>query len=385
MGIYEELGVRPFINAYRPLTRLGGSTLPECVLDAMREASERSVDVVLLQQKIGDAIALLTQNEAAFVSCGAASGITLATAACIAGTDPVLSERLPNTDGMKNEVVMQTRDQGYKCDVAIRCAGGRIVHIGDKDGASEQDLSMAINEKTAALFVLPSDEPGKMAVEQMISVARAHNVPVLVDAAFGVPPKKTFWRYTRDMGADAVFISGGKGLRGPQCTGLVLGKRWIVKACAFHGFPNDRIGRVMKVGKEELAGIYAAVKFFMDQDEASDRQMRARQMDFIISCVEVIPNVTLQRLHRTRAMINFDSAEFGFTSASARQSLLNDVPSVYLELSDGKMLVSTECLQPGEEKVVANQLRKLFNDGRVSKSCSSVAEGNNQVSNIGSE
>src|SRR5215831_7083560 len=287
MGIYEELGVRTFINGYRPLTRLGGSTLPECVIEAMREASQKGVDVARMHQKVGSAIASLTQNEAAYVSCGAASGITLATAACIAGVDPVLSEKLPNSDGMKNEIVMQSRDRGYKCDVAIRCAGGRIVHIGDADGATKLQLSRAVNEKTAAIFVLPADEPGIMSVEDMISVARAHNVPVLVDAAFGVPPRKTFWKYTRDMGADAVIISGGKGLRGPQCTGLVLGKPWIVKACAYHGFPNDRIGRVMKVGKEELAGIYAALKFFMAQDEGEDRNTRVRQLDYIIACVEV--------------------------------------------------------------------------------------------------
>src|SRR5207249_4338497 len=105
-----------------------------------------------------------------------------------------------------------------------------------------------------------SAERGKIPLEQIIAVARAHNLPVLIDAAFSVPPRDSLWKFTRDLGADAVFISGGKGLRGPQSTGLVLGKTWIIKGCAFHGIPNDRIGRGMKVGKEELAGIYAAVK-----------------------------------------------------------------------------------------------------------------------------
>src|SRR5207249_3335590 len=156
-----------------------------------------------LQEKTGQAIARLTQNEAAYLSCGAASGITLTMAACMAGTDPIRSERLPNTTGMKNQVVMHVCDQGSECDVALRCDGG----------------------------------------------------------------------------ADAVIVSGGKGLRGPQSTGLVLGRQWIIDGCAHHGVPNCRLGRGMKVGKEELAGIYAAVKLFMEQDEAEIHAARVRQAD----------------------------------------------------------------------------------------------------------
>jgi L-seryl-tRNA(Ser) seleniumtransferase len=363
MDIYEELGITPFINAYRPLTRLGGAVLSERVLEAMREASRKSVDLKVMQRKIGSAIASLTQNEAAYVSCGAASGITLAIAACMAGTDPIMSERLPKSDGMKNEVIMHACDQGHKCDVAIRNAGASIVHVGNDSGATEHEFRSAINERTAAIFDVIQNHPGKMPLEQMIIIARERGVPILVDAAFSVPPKENLWKYSRDKGADAVFISGGKGLGGPQCTGLVLGKTWIVEACAFHGAPNVRIGRGMKVGKEELAGIYAAVKLTIEQDQTSAQETRVRQLDHILACLEDVSNVAVRRLGATKAIITFDSIVYGLTYTSACQWLLKSVPAVYLEPSRDGLILSTECLEVGDEQIVGGQLRKLFRVG----------------------
>jgi uncharacterized pyridoxal phosphate-dependent enzyme len=360
MDVYDDLGIKPFINAYRPLTRLGGATMPDRVVQAMREASRRNVDLRAMQQKVGSAIASLTRNDAAYVSCGAASGITLAVAACMAGTNPVLSERLPQTEGMKNEVIMHKCDRGFKCDVAIRCAGAYIVHIGDGAGATENDLRSAISEQTSAIFSVAPDHPGKLPLERMIVVAREYDIPVLVDAAFLVPPRENLWRFTRDSGADAVFFSGGKGLRGPQCTGLVLGKTWIVKACAFHGVPNDRIGRGMKVGKEELAGIYAAVKLFMEQDEASLLARRLEQLEYILASIKDIPDVHVRRLAGIKAEIAFGRTAYDLTPASACRWLLNSVPSVYLEPSTDGVIVSTECIDDGNEIIVANQLIKLF-------------------------
>lgn len=363
VNVYEELGVKPFVNAYRPLTRLGGAIMPRQVLDAMRDASCMSVDLRILQQKVGNAIAKLTHNEAAYVSCGAASGITLAVAASMAGMDPILSAQLPNTDGMKNEVIMHSCDRGFKCDVAIRCAGALIVNIGDSCGATERELRNAMTERTAAVFAVPPDRPGKLSLEQMIAVARENRVPVLVDAAFLVPPKGNLWKFTRERGADAVFFSGGKGLRGPQCTGLVLGKAGVVEACAFHGVPNDRIGRGMKVGKEELVGIYAAVKLFVEQDETSMLANRVRQLDCILESISSIPNVVLRRSSGIKAEIIFDSRAYDFSPRIACRQLLDAFPSVYLEPSRDGLLISTECLESGEELVVAQQLHKLFSVG----------------------
>ena len=208
MNLYRELGIRPFINAYRPLTRLGGATLPESVTAAMLEASRQSVSLATMQIAVGAAIAAMTRNEAAYVSCGAASGITLAIAACMAGTDAQLADRLPVATGMKNRVVMHRCERGYKSDVAIRCAGATIVDVGDASGSSDDELRAAIDERTAAIFVHDAPAKGQVPLGRVVAIAREARLPVLVDAAFSVPPKDSLWKFTRDLGADAVFISG---------------------------------------------------------------------------------------------------------------------------------------------------------------------------------
>lgn len=360
MDIYESLGIRPFINAYRPLTRLGGATMPECVIEAMGQAARKNVSLRVMQERVGAAIAKLTNNEAAYVSCGAASGITLAIAGCMAGIDPVLSDRLPDTKGMKNQVIVHTCDRGLKSDVAIRCAGATIVNVGNDAGATESDLRTAVTDRTAAILVQDGLHPGKLRLHQVVEIAREYRIPVLVDAAFSVPPRRTFWEFTRDGGADAVFISGGKGLRGPQSTGLILGRKWIVNACAFHGVPNDRIGRGMKVGKEELAGIYAAVKLFMENDEESDGTRREQQLDYIIASIADLTDVHCRRLNATKAMFSFDRKVYDLTFAAACRWLLDSIPSIYLEPSNEGMIVSTECLEEGDERLVGDQLKSLF-------------------------
>src|SRR5271170_4607237 len=198
-SIYDELGVRPFINAYRPLTRLGGATLPGPVIDAMRQASLQSVDLRVLQHQVGAAIATMTGNEAAYVSCGAASGITLAVAACMAGTDAGRADHLPNTSGLRNnEVIMHRCERGYKSDVAINNSGAAIIDIGDPLGSDEADLRAAINQRTAAIFVHDAAPGGQVSVRRVIAIANERGIPVLVDAAFSVPPVDTFWKFTRD-------------------------------------------------------------------------------------------------------------------------------------------------------------------------------------------
>src|SRR5262249_26040724 len=148
--------------------------------------------------------------------------------------DPVLSQRLPNTDGMKNKVLIYESDRGYKSDVAIRSTGATIVNIGEGFGNAEQTFRTTIDDHTAAIFAHDAPQPSKLSPDRMVAIAQEYKIPVLIDAAFSVPPKRKLWEFTRDGGVDAVFISGGKGLRGPQSTGLVLGKPWLIKACAFH-------------------------------------------------------------------------------------------------------------------------------------------------------
>ncbi len=360
MDIYQELDVPAFINARAPYTRFGGAVMPRSVVEAMAVAARRGTIMAELQEKAGQAIARLTRNEAAYVSCGAASGITLAMAACMAGTDPSLSERLPDTAGMKNQVVMHACDRGTECDVAIRCSGAAIRHIGSQEGASESDLALALNEKTAAVVLLISDHPGKIPLDRVVAVAHAQGVPVVLDAAGAVPPKQNLWRFTSDGGADAVVVSGGKGLRGPQSTGLVLGKQGIIDGCTHHGIPNCRIGRGMKVGKEELAGIYAAVKLFMQQDEAETHAARVRQADHIVARTSDLPGVTVQRAGPTRVDFRFDPAFVGFSYGAAYEWFLHTDPAVLLGHANEGLGVNTGALEDGDERIIAEKLRQFF-------------------------
>lgn len=371
MNIYEELGVKQFVNAYRPLTRLGGALMSPTVLLAMQRAAQSSVDIRVLQQKVGEAIARLTNNEAAYVSCGAASGITLAVAGCMARTDPVLAARLPQTDGMRNQVLLQYCDSDAKAEAAIRCSGAHIVNVGGRAGTAESDFTQAINSRTAAILAVPPEKARGLPLNCLIELGRRHRIPVLIDAAFLVPPRENLWKFTRDCGADAVAISGGKGIGGPQSTGLVLGKKWIVDACAFHGAPNDRIGRGMKVGKEELAGIYAAVKCFVQMNRNVTVSEKMRQLQHIIQAVADVEHVFVHLRSRQTAVIAFDAQVFRFAPEEARQWLFDAQPSVYCGLCDEGLVVSTECLPTGDEELVATQLRRLFGSGGL-KPCAAI-------------
>src|SRR5689334_20094507 len=184
MDIYDELGVVTFLNAYRPLTRLGGSTMPKPVIEAMLQASKKNVDLRMLQRQVGIAIAQLTHNEAAYVSCGAASGITLAIAGCMAGTNEALGDRLPCADGMKDEVLIQVGDRGLKSDVAVRCAGARLINVGDNNGTTEDQLKRALTSRTAALFTHDKEYKGKLPLKALVQISQERRIPVLVDAAF---------------------------------------------------------------------------------------------------------------------------------------------------------------------------------------------------------
>lgn len=264
MGIYEQLGVRPIINASATLTKLGGSRMPPEVLEAMRAAAGAFVEVPLMQARIGDRIAELTRNEAAFVSSGAAGGIVLAVATLMAAPNVPEPMAYPMLKGItKNEVIVfSSQRNGY--DFAIVQTGATVVECGD----TLESFEAAISERTACLVWFAGALAAKSPpIEAVIAIANRHNVPVLVDAAAQIPPVSSLWHYTRDLGCEGVLFSGGKGLRGPQSAGLVLGTRTLIAGCRRLSPPTQGIGRPLKVGKEELAGMLAAVEYTLAQDE----------------------------------------------------------------------------------------------------------------------
>ncbi len=266
-GWYRDLGLRPVINAAATLTSLGGSLIPGPVLESMADAAGSFVDVVELQEKVGARLAQLTHNDAGYVVSGAAAGITLAVAACIAGSDPDLVGGFPHLDGAKRQEVVIERRQRNGWEYAAALTGARVVEYEDVAGG----LDAVISERTACVLSFAGARFGTdvASVERVVKTAHAHSVPVIVDAAAQVPPISTLWHYTRDAGADLVIVSGGKGLRGPQCSGLIIGDKDLVESCRANGSPNISIGRGMKVGKEEMIGLLAAVTWYLEQDEAA--------------------------------------------------------------------------------------------------------------------
>ncbi len=367
MDIYDELGVTKVINGAATLTRLGGSLMSPEVLAAMVEAAQHFVDMDELQQKVGERIAAWTKNEAAFVSSGAAAGLALSTAACITGLDPEKRARLPYTEGMKNEIIIHKR--GRVCYAfAIQQAGGKLVEVGTEEGATSDELERAINDRTAAIYYFhnPALMPGQVPLDRGIEIAHQANIPLVVDAAAQIPPIDNLWRYTQ-MGADLAVFSGGKGLCGPQSSGLVLGRRDLIEACAFNACPRAFIGRPMKVGKEELVGLMTAVRRYLDLDHDLLMQTYEDQVQTVIAAFSDHPHISARRSFPSeagqpmpRAEITFDEQGLGITRDEVLTRLRTGDPSIALaEAGKSGVFVNPQTLKPGQEKTIVNRIRQI--------------------------
>lgn len=364
MTIYDDLGIRRIINANATLTRLGGSLMPPEVLAAMREAAACFVDLAELQRRAGERLAALTHNEAAYISSGAAAGLALATAACVTGPNADLVTRFPHLDGLKNEVVVhRTQRNGY--DYAVRQTGVRLVEIGSVEGTRAADLEAAIHERTAAVFWFAGalTTPADLPLPEVIRIAHARGVPVVVDAAAQLPPVSNLWDFTR-QGVDLALFSGGKDLRGPQSSGLVLGRRDLIEACRLHGNPNQAIGRPMKVGKEEMLGLLAAVERYL----ALDHDARAQFCEAAVQCwcdalnpvagvaaERAFPNEAGQPLPRCR--VTFDPSILGQTRDDVLRRLMEGDPAVSAApAGDDGIFLNPMTLEAGEDTLVLNRL-----------------------------
>lgn len=295
MGLYDELELPRVINACATVTRLGGSRMPPEVLAAMQDAAQDFVNIEELQRKLGEKIAAMTHNDAAYIATGAAAGIVLSIAACITRGDATATLALPHTDGMRNEVLLfKSHNIGYS--FAVQQTGAKMLLLGDGERVTAQDLKDAINGKTAAFIWFQGTFCGRgdLPLPEVIEVCLARGVPVLVDAAAQLPPMENFWNFTQ-MGATAAIFSGGKDLRGPQSSGLVVGKRWLIEAIRPLGNPNAGIGRPMKVGKEEMAGLYAAVKRYLALDHVARRTRDESVVAEWSAAFNELPRVTARR------------------------------------------------------------------------------------------
>ena len=244
---FAELGVRPFINAAGTYTAMTASLMPPEVIAAYEYASKHFVMLDELHDKVGQRIATLLRAEGAMVTCGAASALTLGTAGVLTGKDPQKAIALPDLAGMKSEVLIQKAHRfGY--EHAVRNCGVRLVEVETPD-----DVDRAVSDKTAMmLFYNAAAPPGSIPDQEWVRLGKKHGIPTLNDAAADVPPVENFWKYTA-MGFDLVAFSGGKGIRGPQSAGLLLGRKDLIEAARLSAPPNgNTVGRGMKVNKEEM-------------------------------------------------------------------------------------------------------------------------------------
>ncbi|MXZ92175.1 MAG: aminotransferase class V-fold PLP-dependent enzyme [Chloroflexi bacterium] len=365
---YRRLGVAPIINASGSVTRLGGSrTRPE-VLEQMAGTARVMVNIDQLNEKAGEEIARLTGAEAGLVTSGAAGGLLLQAAACIAGNDPVKMHRLPDTDGMKNEIVMQTMHR-FPYDHAYRAAGAKIVEIGDYLFSHPWQLEGAINERTAAVAYLcaPFTSKRVLPLAQVCEIAHAHDVPVIVDAASMLPPRANLHRYLRD-GADMVIYSGGKGVRGPQGTGILCGRADLIAAARANASPAQFIGRGMKVAKEEVVGLVTALAMFVDEDEEAEMAYYHRLAQRVVDSLAKVPNLNITLEHDgidyliPNAVLRLGGGWPGPSAAQVAAALQQGDPPIYLQQlrAPDELMVDPLNLTEGETDEVIRRLRQAL-------------------------
>ena len=275
MDIFEELGIQRYINAQDTFTKYGASCMSEASLRAMYEISRSWVDLDEVQRKAGDAVAKLTHNEAAYLTNGAAGGLMVCAASALALDSEEAFEALPDT-GARCEIVVQ-RAQHNSYDSCLRTAGAKLVWTGSETKApGEEEFASAITERTAAVaYFIYHGRAASLPLETVVRIAHAKGVPVIVDAAAQNPPAENLWKYTVEVGADMAIFSGGKTLRGPQDSGLVVGKREWIERCRRWGPPRDGVCRGCKTSREAMAGLYVAVRDYLAQDEEAAHARRA--------------------------------------------------------------------------------------------------------------
>ena len=366
MLTYKDLGIKPFINASGTITTLGGSLMHPEVIDAMRRAATNFVDLNELHQRAGERLAEQIGVPAAFISCGAASGVQLSAAACLTGTDRERIRRLPNTRDIRNEFIIGMVDRHTYIHQGIETVGGKLVRVGTSRSVSAGDLIEGIGSDTAAIvFFL-----GKQSREQLAEIApqaAKRGVPVIVDAAAQLPPRSNLTRIV-EIGASLVVFSGGKGLRGPQSSGLVLGQKEYVEAVRLNANPYSAVGRGMKVGKEEIMGLLTAVELFLARDESQTLAEWNARVAHIVEAVQPIAGIKAEVKIRgqqaspdiaPRAYITLEGS-CGKTPNQVIDKLRTGEPAIVARRSNNDIVIDPMTLMPGEETAIAKRLVEVL-------------------------
>src|SRR5437660_6485668 len=373
---YEKLGVSTFINAAGTYTVLTASTMPQEVQAAVALAAKKPVHLMELHEAAGNYLAGKLRCGGALVTSGAAAALTLGTAACMTlGNKDAIVNIPTDVAGVKNEVIVQ-KSHRYEYDHAMRNCGVKVIEV-----ETMEQYENAFTEKTVMTNFFNAVE-APISREDWIRIAHKHGVPCFNDAAADVPPISNLWNYT-EMGFDLVAFSGAKGIRGPQCAGLLLGRKDLIDAAQLNNSPySNTIGRGMKVGKEEIIGLVAALDWFLKQDDAAmEAEYRARAQR-IAELVQGIPSVEARIFippvanHVPHLVITYDLNRIKLSAREVMQKMREGVPRIELNPSTGggpasaglpggnnAIVVGVWMLQPGEDQIVGRRLQEVFGEG----------------------
>ncbi len=381
-GVYDELGVKTLINAWGTITDIGGSLIPREAVAAMESASKNFVSIEELLEVTGNRITQMLKDlppdHTATITSGAAGAIMSGVAGVLTGVDPERSSKLPDLTGMKSEVIFQRGHyESYDYNPQILASGTKIILVDDPD-----DVHRAINEKTALLYFANYANPlGHIKVDEWVKLGKQYNIPCFNDCAADTPPVSNLTAYNK-MGYDLVAFSGGKGLRGPQCAGLLLGRNDLVHAARFNASPFEpTLGRGMKVGKEEIVGMWKALEIYLSQDQDKLVQDWSAKLDYVAKQLRKFDGVSTSYFvppianHVPAMQIAWDPRKFALTSDEALHFLGSGNPAVVMwgggrgaseTMADNDYVtMSSFMLQPGEERIVASRLKEMFQTHRA--------------------
>ena len=362
--VYEELGVTTVINGQGTMTYLGGSVVRPEVEAVMAMASQHFVPIVDLERAAGKRIVELLKLPAgydAMVTCGAASGMQNGLSGILTGNNQKFIEQLPDLTGMKSEVIIQ-KSHRNPFDHQLRATGAKLVVVETRD-----DVKKAINPQTAMMhFSNFANAEGQIKVEEWVKLAYENHLPAFIDAAADTPPVSHLWDYAT-MGYDLIAFSGGKALRGPQCAGLLIGKKEFIANAMLNSSPHeDTLGRSSKVGKEEIVGMVKALECFLNEDHAALDKEWQRRLDVISAEITRFPGVTTSfhvpdvANHVPHMDIAWDAKKISIAPRDASAVLKQGKPSIVLSSSETGLGMCSFTLKPGEESIIATQLVQLF-------------------------
>ena len=365
--IFKELGVRTFINAAGTYTAMSGSIMHDEVVNVIRSSSEEFAMIDDVQEKAGAKIAAICHAEDATVTAGCWSALVLGTAGVLTGTDMKKVAQLPNLDGLKSEVIVQkTHNHSYVH--ALTNTGVKIVEI-----ETAEELDNAVNEKTAMMWFLNYAGPnGKIQDEEWVALGKKHDIPTMIDMAADLPPIENLWKFN-DMGFDLVCVSGGKGLRGPQSAGILMGKKDLIAAARLNAPPRGgNIGRGMKVNKEEILGMYVALEKFVSIDHKKEWKMWEDHVSLIENAAKKVNGVTTQVTIPPVANvtptlnISWDSNKVNLSRDEMLEKLRNGEPSVaVMGGGDNGITITVWMLKPGQERIVARRVQEELKKASV--------------------